>query len=74
MNLSKAEVIAARDAIARTKKRLDAIQFRCDTCAHWIRIQGSQPVQMTCNRWQRTPPADFQKVGCDEWIYDDVPF
>lgn len=37
----------------------------CNLCENWE--------NNACNRWGATPPDDFQKVGCEEWI-EQVPF
>lgn len=27
-----------------------------------------------CNKYQANPPEDVVKEGCDEWLWDEIPF
>lgn len=40
----------------------------CNSCEHF------NDYGTWCRRWQAAPPEDVQKVGCDEYTYDEIPF
>lgn len=38
----------------------------CGNCDHW----GAG----RCGKWNVTPPSDVQKIGCEDYVYDQIPF
>lgn len=46
---------------------LKQIKTNCTTCEHY-NASGF------CKLHQGKPPAEFVAIGCDDWLFDDVPF
>jgi hypothetical protein len=40
----------------------------CWTCAYW------SEKKKCCRKWDAVPPDDVQKIGCDAWKLEEVPF
>jgi hypothetical protein len=45
---------------------LDAVSVNCSSCKEW-RVGR-------CLLADAVPPADVQAIGCEQWIWDEVPF
>ena len=43
----------------------------CRRCVHG---GTARPGVELCDKWKTTPPEDVQKVGCDDWEWDSIPF
>jgi hypothetical protein len=54
-------------AVRNWLRDLERIEVKCRTCQHF----GDGK---TCNRFDAIPPAEVQAAGCEEWVYDEVPF
>ena len=39
---------------------------RCGNCTEYV--------QGICHKYQAMPPAGDKEPGCDEWVYDMIPF
>lgn len=47
---------------------LNRIKVRCNTCEHFTeRIKR-------CDKHQACPPDEVISAGCDDWVYDPIPF
>jgi hypothetical protein len=64
--MNQTHLTAIRQALRHELVRLDAIAVSCKTCKEWE--------QTGCAKFDAVPPADVQKTGCKEWIWDFVPF
>ena len=29
---------------------------------------------MHCKKWDAVPPVEFRATGCEDWVYDEIPF
>lgn len=64
--MNQTHLYALQQALRNELVRLDAITVACKTCKAWE--------QTGCAKFDATPPADVQQVGCEEWEFDGVPF
>ena len=37
-------------------------------------IDGGSGQPLVCRKWQQPVPEDVQKIGCNDWTFDAVPF
>lgn len=51
----------------RELKHLESIPVHCNSCQYGANAGH-------CSKFGARPPADVQVVGCDEWVYDGIPF
>lgn len=63
--MTRIELDVQRTALRRMLTTLDAVKVECRTCGAWV---GS-----TCAKYG-PPPAEVVPVGCDEWVFDWIPF
>lgn len=57
----------ALESAERTYRFFKNIRVHCPSC-RYFGIRGM------CDRWGQQVPVDVQPVGCDDWVYDDIPF
>lgn len=50
-------------------QRVLAHEVNCRGCRH-----SDKGTPSVCRKWNMQPPPEVQSAGCDEWIYDEVPF
>jgi len=60
----KDEIISLRQQLSH----LESIGPRCKSCEHFVAAKGH------CKRWNSPVPGDVQATGCEEWLYDNIPF
>lgn len=48
--------------------RLKSMSTNCIGCTSFNKTTGF------CNKWKATVPDQAQIKGCDDWVYDDIPF
>lgn len=65
--MTRIEIQAKIEVFRRELRTLEAIKISCGTCEHGA--NGGW-----CQRFQAAPPEDVQAVGCDDYVYDCVPF
>lgn len=47
-------------------------EMSCSSCVEFS--PGAGDAQGKCNKFNADVPHEVAKVGCDEWIHDDIPF
>lgn len=56
-----------RDALRVELDRLERHAPACTTCLYLDAAKS-------CLKFEARPPAEFLSVGCEQWVYDEVPF
>lgn len=64
--MNKQELQLKIELFRRELQDLESISVSCHTCESY-----SMP---ECLRYESSPPPDVVKQGCDEWVYDAIPF
>lgn len=65
--MTRIEIQAKIDVFRRELKHLESIKICCNTCEHFAHA----PV---CSKYQSPVPKEVQSVGCDDFVYDQIPF
>ncbi len=66
--MTKQELKIKIALFSRELNDLNRIQIRCNTCEHFLdRIKR-------CEKHQACPPDEVINAGCDDWVYDLIPF
>ena len=55
-----------REALRTRVQMLDAVNVSCSSCKEWKVGR--------CLLADEVPPTAVQSVGCEQWIWDEVPF
>lgn len=63
--MNKVELLATKNWLKQTLEKMPSP--KCENCEHHNRIS-------ICSLFDEVPPAEIQAAGCDEWVYDGVPF
>lgn len=58
---------AMRDGLRLRLSTLDRVKVRCESCQNFQ--QRGQ-----CALAESAVPKEVQAVGCDEWVWDEIPF
>ena len=67
MTLTKPIIKIKLDMLSRELSRLKSIKPTCSNCLNYA--QGPH-----CNRFDAAPPAHILSAGCEDWVYDEIPF
>jgi hypothetical protein len=59
-------LVQVREALRTRVQMLDAINVNCSSCREWKKGR--------CTLADEVPPAAVQAVGCEQWIWDEVPW
>ena len=64
-------MLALHRNLLKQLENIEATDVNCRRCIH-----GGEAVRGRdlCGKWKTTPPEDVQKVGCDDWEWDCIPF
>lgn len=65
--MTKTELQAKIDLYTRELNTLKSIPVRCNSCEH-----GAS--NGWCKLADCAPPPEVRNVGCDAWVFDEVPF
>ena len=68
--MNRIDLTVQRDATRAWLKKLDDIRVGCDSCEY----AAVHAQQMLCRKFDAVPPPEVRQAGCDEWVYDQVPF
>ena len=49
--------------------RIQERDLNCRGCVH---SDKSTPAK--CEKFQMVPPPEVQAAGCDDWVWDEIPF
>ncbi len=66
---TKREIALARADLERQIAFLDSIHTGCGSCQHY----GGRGIGCKLAGGQE-PPDDVLPVGCDSWLWDQIPF
>lgn len=64
--MTKTELRIRIELHQRELRTLERIKVGCRSCEHYAMPE--------CVKFQSSPPPDIVQQGCDEWIYDHIPF
>lgn len=64
--MDRIQLEAYRGALRVGLQRLEAVTVSCGSCQ---RFEDGQ-----CREFGAVPPVEVQRVGCDSWLFDGVPF
>jgi len=62
-------MIALHENELRQYQRVISNEVNCRGCRH-----SDKGTPAKCRKWNMIAPEDVQKAGCDDWVYDDIPF
>lgn len=65
--MNKSELAAKVELFRRELRQLEAIKPGCRTC-EFCTTEG------WCNKFSASPPPEVKEAGCEEWVYDGIPF
>jgi hypothetical protein len=65
--MNKAQIQMKIEMLEAELNYLKGIKIKCQSCEHFAHAP-------MCSHWQAPVPAETQAIGCDEWIYDAIPF
>lgn len=65
--MNRIELNTKIELFHRELRTLEAIKPNCNTCNFGSRSNW-------CDKFQAVPPADVTPVGCDDWLFDQIPF
>lgn len=65
--MTRIEIQTKIELFRRELRTLEAIKICCHSCEHFVH----SPV---CSKYQAPVPQDVQAVGCDDFVYDQIPF
>lgn len=49
-------------------RHYEEIEVSCTSCVHFVQID------QRCKKFEAAVPEEIVVKGCDEWVYDDIPF
>lgn len=52
------------------RRELQALEGETPSCNNCIKLTGAG----ICTHWKAAPPPEVKAEGCDEWLYDEIPF
>jgi hypothetical protein len=65
--MNKIELKAKLELFQREATALARIKTDCSQCEHGMR-------RGLCGLYNAPVPPDVARVGCDAWVYNEVPF
>jgi hypothetical protein len=65
--MTRTELQAKIELFGRELRALQAIPVRCTSCQHCTRDRW-------CDKFKAAPPDDVRAIGCEDWVYDEIPF
>ena len=65
--MNKQQIQMKIDMLERELKITKSIPINCNSCEHFVHA----PV---CSKYKSPVPKDVQAVGCDDFVYDQIPF
>ena len=65
--MNRIELKTKIELFRRELKLLESIKVGCLSCEHGTR-------KGWCDKFEAAPPSDVIDVGCDEYVYDEIPF
>ena len=69
--MNKIELTTMASLHEREARRLRSIELscvNCNNCEHFKNRGG------LCGMYDAAPPPEVLSVGCDQWLYNEVPF
>lgn len=64
--MDKKEYAYRLDIATREIQLLESCRPSCKSCDHWRAV--------VCGVYQEAPPPHIQEEGCDNWVWNDIPF
>lgn len=65
-NMTRTQLSHAISVHEREVQWLKKIDTGCGGCNYLV---GGH-----CNLWDAPPPSEVIPVGCEQWVYDEIPF
>ena len=67
--MTRSDLHAKITLFAKELQLLQKIDQGCSGCDYSEHRRDG-----TCRKWNQTVPVDVRKVGCNEWVWDEIPF
>jgi hypothetical protein len=68
--MTRTELGIRIDLHQRELKFLESIPVGCSTCKNYSTADRAP----RCEKFNAHPPPEVIRDGCDEWVYDEIPF
>lgn len=68
-DMGRIELRAKIELFEAELKGLRRIDTGCGGCIH-----SEHRKDGTCTKWNQVVPQEHRAAGCDEWVYDEIPF
>lgn len=60
----------AHEMAEKHYRMVASIKVECESCEFFAGLTRAR----LCQKWGATPPPEVIPVGCEEWVYDLIPF